>query len=117
MSRVKRGTAVRKKHKKILALTKGYRHGRNNLIKRAKEAILKAGVFSYRDRKVKKRVFRTQWIVSLNAALRKNDISYSKFIHLANKAGLELDRKVLANLAQESPEEFQKIVDQVKAKA
>lgn len=110
MARVKRGKTTQKKHKRILSLTKGYRHGRSKLIKRAKEALLKAGVFSYRDRKVKKRVKRSEWIVSLNAALRQNGISYSQFINQAKKADLKLNRKILSEIAQNNPEEFSKIV-------
>lgn len=115
MPRVKRGTMVRKRHKKILALTKGYRHGRNNLIKRAKEALLKAGQHAYRDRRTKKREFRKLWIIKINAAARAQGTTYSQFIRGLDKAKIELDRKVLADLAVTQPEEFSKIVDKSKA--
>lgn len=112
--RVKRGVMVRKKHKKILKLTKGYRHGRRKLIKQAKEAILKAGVYSYRDRRVKKRKFRQLWIVRLNAACREQGLTYSKFIKGLKDKKIDLDRKILADLALNEPEEFKKIVEKVK---
>ncbi len=114
MPRVKRGTMVRKRHKKILALTKGYRHGRNNLFKRAKEAFLKAGQHAFRDRRIKKRDFRRLWIVKINAAVRLHGMSYSQFIFALDKTQLGLDRKVLAQLAVEQPEEFTKIVEKCK---
>lgn len=115
MPRVKRGTMVRKRHKKILALTKGYRHGRNNLFRKAKEAFIKAGQHSFRDRRTKKREFRKLWIIKINAAVRLHDMSYSKFIRGLDKANIDLDRKVLAQLAVEQPEEFAKIVEKAKA--
>ncbi len=115
MARIKRGKTVRKKHKKLLALTKGYRHGRKNLIRRAKEAMLKAGVYSYRDRKVRARNKRSEWIVTINAAVRKHGISYSNFIQALNKSELKLDRKSLATLAKNEPEKFETILKRVKA--
>lgn len=115
MSRVKRGVMVKKRHKKILKLTKGYRHGRKKLIKRAKEAILKAGQYAYRDRRVKKREFRRLWIIQINAACRLNEIKYSTFINGLKKKKIELDRKVLADLAKNEPESFRKLVEKVKA--
>ena len=115
MSRVKRGTMVRKKHKKLLKLTKGYRHGRKNLVKRAREAIFKAGQYAYRDRRAKKRDFRQLWIIQINAACKLNDIKYSTFMNGLKKAKIELDRKILADLAQNEPEEFTKLVEKVKA--
>lgn len=115
MPRVKRGTMVRKRHKKILALTKGYRHGRNNLFKRAKEAFLKAGQHAFRDRRVKKREFRKLWIIRINAAVRLHGLTYSKFIRGLDKAQIELDRKVMADLAVNQPDEFTKIVEKSKA--
>jgi len=114
MARIKRGTTVRAKHKKLLALTKGYRHGRKNLVKRAKEAILKAGVFSYRDRKVRRRDMRSKWIVTLNAAVREHGMSYSVFIKALHDHNLKLDRKTLADLAENHKEEFNKIIEKVK---
>ena len=117
MARVKRGTTVKGRHKKILAKAKGVRHGRKNLIKRAKEALLKSGVYAYRDRRAKKRAFRRLWIVKINAALREEGLNYSQFIRWLNKAEIDLDRKVLADLAQNHPDEFKKIVEKVKAAA
>lgn len=114
MARVKRGTTVKQKHKKLLSLTKGYRHGRKNLVRRAKEAMLKAGVYSYRDRKVRRRVKRSQWIITLNAAVRQYGISYSQFIKALNESDLKLDRKVLAELAENHPEEFSQIISKLK---
>lgn len=112
--RVKRGVMVKKRHKKILSLTKGYRHGRKNLIKRAKEALLKAGTNAYRDRKNKKREFRGLWIIRINAALKEYNLSYSKFIKGLKDKKIELDRKVLSELAAKYPDEFKKIVEKVK---
>ncbi|MBI2263206.1 50S ribosomal protein L20 [Candidatus Berkelbacteria bacterium] len=114
MVRVKRGTMVLKRHKKILKQAKGFRHGRKNLIKRAKEALLKAGVYAYRDRRAKKRVFRRLWNVKINAAVRPYGFSYSRFIAGLKKAEITLDRKILADLAENHPEEFEKIVEKVK---
>jgi large subunit ribosomal protein L20 len=112
--RVKRGVMVKKRHKKIFSLTKGFRHGRKNLIKQAKEAILKAGTNAYRDRKAKKREFRRLWIVKINAGLKEFKLSYSKFIKALKDKKVELDRKILADLAENNPEEFKKIVEKVK---
>ncbi len=117
MARVKRGTTVKKRHKKILEKTRGFRHGRKNLIKRAKEALLKSGVYAYRDRRAKKRAFRRLWIVKINAALREEGLTYSKFIDGLNKSKIDLDRKVLADLAQNHPHAFKKIGEKVKAAA
>lgn len=112
--RVKRGVMVKKRHKNILDLTKGYKHGRKKLIKVAKEAILKAGVFAYRDRRNKKRDFRGLWIIRINAAVREYGMSYSKFMKALKDKKIELDRKILADLAMNNPEEFKKIVEKVK---
>ncbi len=114
MPRVKRGTIVRKRHKKILNLTKGYRHGRNNLFRQAKQAMLKAGQHAFRDRRNKKRNFRRLWIVKINAAVRAQDMSYSSFIRGLEKAQIDINRKVLSQMAVEQPEEFTKIVKKVK---
>jgi len=105
---------VRKRHKALLATTKGYRHGRKNLFRQAHQAMLKAGQHAFRDRRSKKRTFRRLWIVRLNAALRANGIGYRDFIFKANKMELGLNRKVLSELAQQSPEQFTAIVDKVK---
>lgn len=114
MSRVKRGVMVRKRHKKLLTLTKGYRHTRKNLVKVARQATLKAGVYQYRDRRNKKRAFRSLWIVRLNAAVRAHGLSYSKFIKGLKDKKIELDRKVLTDLAVNNPEEFTKIINKIK---
>ena len=115
MARVKRGIQVRKRHKKILALTKGYKLGRNNLFRQAKQAMLKAGQFAYRDRRNKKRDFRRLWIVQLNAAARLHDVSYSQFIAGLDKAGIDLNRKVLAEMSVSAPEQFAVVAEKVKA--
>lgn len=115
MARVKRGTQVRKRHKRLLQLTKGYKLGRNNLFRQAKQAVLKAGQYAYRDRRNKKRDFRKLWIVQLNAAARQHGLSYSKFIAGQAKAGISLNRKVLAELSIKAPAEFAKIAAKVKA--
>lgn len=114
MPRVKRGVTTHQRHKKVLALAKGYKHGRNNLFRQAKQAVLKAGQFSYRDRKVKKRTFRAHWIVVLNAAARQHGMPYKTFVNGLTKANITLNRRVLAELAQIHPEEFTKIADKVK---
>lgn len=114
MPRVKRGVSAGKRHRKLLSQTKGYKHGRKKLYRRAKEAWLKAGEHAYRDRRNKKRVFRGLWIIQLNAAAREQGLKYSEFINGLKKANIELDRKVLAQLAQEAPEEFAKIATKVK---
>ncbi len=114
MPRVKRGTTVRKRHKKLLALTKGYRHGRNNLVRLAHQAMIRAGQYAFRDRRVKKRTFRARWITKLNAAVRAQEMTYSSFIAGLKKAEIELNRKTLAELAEFHPEEFQKIIEKVK---
>jgi len=116
MTRVKRGVMVKKRHKKLLELTKGYRHGRSKLVKVAKQATLKAGVYATRDRKVKKRKFRQLWIIRLNAAVRAHGMIYSKFIKALHDKKIELDRKVLSDIALNNPEEFTKIIERVKSK-
>ena len=115
MSRVKRGVTTRARHKKLLSLTKGFKHGRKNLVRLAHQAMLRAGQYAFRDRRVKKRTFRGSWISTINAAVRAEDMTYSTFIAGLTKANIELDRKVLAELAQFHPEEFAKIVEKVKA--
>ena len=114
MARVKRGTIVRRRHRKLLRQTKGYKHGRKKLFKRAKEAWLKAGQHAYRDRRRKKREFRALWIQQLNAAVRAENLKYGEFVNGLKKAKIELNRKVLAQLAQEEPDEFNQIVGKVK---
>ena len=107
--RVKRGFKARKRRKKILKLAKGYRGGRSKLFRTAADAVDKALMYAYRDRKVRKRDFRKLWIARINAAARMNNLSYSKFIHGLKLAGVELDRKVLAELAISDPSGFTQI--------
>lgn len=103
-----------KRRRNLLAKTKGYMWGRKSKIKLAKTAVLKAGVASYKGRKQKKRDFRSLWTVRLNAAARERGMSYSKFIDALKKANIEMDRKVLANIALEHPAVFDKIIAEVK---
>jgi len=113
--RVKTGIVRRRRHKKILKLAKGFYSGRRKHFRKAKEQLERSLVYAYRDRKQKKRDFRKLWITRINAACRLNDISYSRFIHGLKKAGIELDRKILADLAMNEPENFSKIVQKAKA--
>lgn len=115
MPRVKRGVVARARHKKILALAKGYRGRRKNVFRIAKQAVMKAGQYAYRDRRTRKRVFRQLWIARINAAARGLGISYSKFMAGLKKASIEVDRKMLAELAVNDPAAFGSIVDKVKA--
>lgn len=115
MPRVKRGTEVRRRHKKLLSLTKGYRHGRKNLIRLAHQAMLRAGQYAFRDRRAKKRVFRARWISKVNAAVRAHDLSYSVFMAGLKKVNPELNRKTLAELAESHPAEFEAIIQKVKS--
>lgn len=114
MVRVKKGKAARKHRKHVLKYTKGFRWGRKSKYKLAKDAIKHAWKWSYRDRKNKKRVFRRLWQVHINAACRKQGISYSKFINGLKKNKIILDRKVLSQLSQEKPDIFEKIVEKIK---
>ena len=116
MPRVKRGSARRNKRKKVLKLTKGFFLGKSKLYRFAKEASIRAGQNAFEGRKQKKRDFRSLWIVRINAACRLADVSYSKFISGLKASGLELDRKVLADMAVRDAAGFAKLVDQVKAK-
>ena len=113
--RVKTGTVRRKRHKKILKMAKGFYSGRRKHFRKAKEQVERSLVYAFRDRKQKKRDFRKLWIVRINAACRLNDISYSRFINGLKKAGIELDRKILADLAMNDAETFSKIVEEAKA--
>ena len=106
MSRVKRGVTAKARHKKTLKLAKGYRGARSRTFKVAKQAVTRAGQYAYRDRRVKKRVFRSLWIVRINAAARDNGITYSQLIAGLKKANIDLDRKVLASLAVNDKEAF-----------
>lgn len=115
MTRVKRGTIANKRRKNILKYTKGFRWGRKSKFKAAKEALLHAWTYAYRDRKVKKRTFRQLWQIRINAACREQGITYSRFIEALKKNKIEIDRKVLSELAKDRPEVFEKIVDKAKA--
>ena len=114
MSRVKRGVQAKKRHKKILKLAKGYRGARSRTFKVANQAVLKAGQYAYRDRKVKKRTFRSLWIIRINAAVREHGLSYSVFMNGLKKANIDLDRRVLANMAVEDKEGFASLVSRLK---
>jgi large subunit ribosomal protein L20 len=107
--RIKRGTKARKRRKKVLKLAKGYRGGRSKLYRSAADAVDKALMYAYRDRKARKRDYRKLWIARINAAARLNDLSYSKFMHGLKRAGVALDRKVLAELAVSDPAGFSQI--------
>ncbi len=115
MPRVKRGVTAHARHKKILALAKGYRGRRKNVFRIAKQAVMKAGQYAYRDRRTRKRVFRQLWIARINAAARELGITYSRFVAGLRKANIEIDRKMLAELAVNDPAAFGSIVDKVKA--
>ena len=115
MPRVKRGVTARARHKKILALAKGFRGRRNNVFRVAKQAVMRAGQYAYRDRRNRKRVFRALWITRINAAGRMNDLTYSRFINGLKKAGIDMDRKVLADMAVMDKVAFAAIVSKVKA--
>ena len=114
MARIKRGTVSRRKHNKLLGLTKGYRGTKSKLVKVAKEASLHAGQYAYHGRKLKKRNFRSLWIVRISEAVKKEDLSYSVFINKLQKANIQLDRKILSNLIVEDPQTFKQIVAKVK---
>ena len=116
MPRVKRGVTARARHKKVLALAKGFRGRRKNVYRVAKQAVMKAGQYAYRDRRNKKRDFRRLWIARINAATRELGLTYSQFINGMNKAGITLDRKVLADIAVHDKAAFAAIVTQAKAK-
>ena len=114
MSRVKRGVTAHAKHKKVLKAAKGYYGRRKNTIRVARQAVEKAGQYAYRDRKVKKRNFRALWIQRINAAVRAEGLTYSQFMHGVKLAGIELDRKVMADLAMNEAESFALIIKQAK---
>lgn len=115
MARVKRGVTTRAKHKNILEQAKGYRGRRKNTIRVARQAVEKAGQYAYRDRKVRKRNFRSLWIQRINAAARLEGFTYSQFIFGLDKAGIEIDRKVLSDIAGNDPTGFKAIADKVRA--
>lgn len=114
MSRVKRGVAASKRRKNVLKMAKGFRWRRSTNFAAAKEALLKAGKYAHRDRRAKKRTNRRLWILRLNNAVRALEITYSKFINLLKSKNVEIDRKVLSQMAVENPAVFQKLVEKVK---
>ena len=114
MARVKRGVTTHAKHKKILDLAKGYYGRRKNTIRVARQAVEKAGQYAYRDRKAKKRNFRALWIQRINAAVRMEGLTYGQFMHGLKLAGVELDRKVLADMAMNEGATFSTIIAQAK---
>lgn len=116
MPRVKRGVTARARHKKVLSEAKGYRGRRGNVFRVAKEAVMRAGQYAYRDRRVRKREFRALWIARINAAVREHGLTYSVFMNGLKQAAIEIDRKVLADLAVLDKPAFAKIVGDVKAK-
>ena len=116
MSRVKNSVQTRQRRKKILKRAKGFRGARSRTFKVAKQAVMKAGQYSYRDRRRKKRVFRSLWIIRINAAARENGLSYSKLIAGLKKAQIALDRKTLADMAVNDKEAFSLIAEEAKAK-
>jgi len=115
MARVKRGVTAHAKHKKVLEQAKGFYGRRKNTIRAAKAAVDKAGQYAYRDRKVRKRQFRALWIQRINAAARLEGLTYSRFMHGLEQAGIEIDRKVLATIAGSDPAGFKAIADKVRA--
>ena len=115
MPRVKTGSVRRRRHKKVLKQAKGFYSGRRKHFRKAKEQIEHSMVYAYRDRKQKKREFRKLWIIRINAACRLNDINYSRFINGLHKSGIELDRKILADMAMNDAAAFSAVVAQAKA--
>jgi large subunit ribosomal protein L20 len=115
MPRVKRGVTAHARHKKILKLAKGFRGRRKNVFRIAKQAVMKAGQYAYRDRRTRKRVFRQLWIARINAASRELGVTYSKFMAGLKKANIEIDRKVLADMAVNDPAAFGSIVEKARA--
>ena len=115
MPRVKRGVTAHRRHRKILSQAKGYRGRRKNIFRVAKQAVIRAGQYAYRDRRQRKRQFRSLWIVRINAAARLHGMSYSRFMHGLKKAGVELDRKVLAEIAVFDEAAFAELADAAKS--
>jgi large subunit ribosomal protein L20 len=114
MARIKRGTTTKTRHKRLLDQAKGYYGRRKNTIRIARQAVEKAGQYAYRDRKVKKRSFRALWIQRINAAVRAEGLTYGRFMHGLKLAGVDLDRKVLADIAMHEGEAFKGIIAQAK---
>ena len=117
MVRVKRGVAAHARHRKIIKMAKGYYGTRNRLFRRANEAVMKALQYAYRDRKARKRDFRRLWIIRINAAARQHDMTYSQFIAGLKRAGVDLDRKTLAELAATDPAAFAALVESARGAA
>ncbi|RMG34085.1 MAG: 50S ribosomal protein L20 [Gammaproteobacteria bacterium] len=115
MPRVKRGVTAHAKHKKVLKSAKGYYGARRKVFRVAKQAVIKAGQYAYRDRRTKKRQFRALWIQRINAAARMNGLSYSRMINGLNKAGIEIDRKMLADIAVHDMPAFSQLAEKAKA--
>lgn len=115
MARVKRGTMTRKRHSKIIKLASGYWGAKSRLFKTAKEQVMKSGQYAYRDRRVRKRDFRRLWITRISAACRAHGLTYSKFIHGLKDAGIELDRKMMADMAIADSPGFAALVERAKA--
>ncbi|MGI9273865.1 MAG: 50S ribosomal protein L20 [Endozoicomonas sp.] len=115
MARVKRGVIARRRHKKVLKQAKGYYGARSRIFRVAKQAVTKAGQYAYRDRRQRKRQFRALWIARINAGARMNGLSYSRFIAGLKKAAIEIDRKVLADLAVHDKTVFGQLVEKAKA--
>jgi large subunit ribosomal protein L20 len=116
MPRVKRGVTAHAKHKKVIAQAKGFRGRRGNVFRVAKQAVMKAGQYAYRDRRVRKREFRALWIARINAGARQFGLSYSAFMNGLKKSAIEIDRKVLADLAVADKAAFAKLAEQAKAR-
>lgn len=114
MARVKRGVTSHKRHKKVLSLTKGHRGGRSKNIREAKSSLLHGGEYAFAGRKNRKRDMRRLWIIQLGNAVRNEGLSYSKFMHALKEKKIDLDRKILADLAVNHPEDFKKILAEVK---
>lgn len=112
--RTTKGAARNKAKRRLFKKVKGYRGGRGNMLRTAKETLIRAGAYAYRDRRVRKREFRKLWIIRINAAVRERGIRYSEFIHGLNKAGIELDRKTLSEMAINDPTSFDAVVEQAK---
>ncbi|MBM99996.1 MAG: 50S ribosomal protein L20 [Planctomycetaceae bacterium] len=112
--RTTKGSARNRAKRRLFRKAKGYRGGRNNLLRTVKETLLRSGQYAYRDRRTRKREFRKLWIIRINAACRERGLRYSEFVHGLNKAGIELDRKSLAEIAVSDPDGFDKIVQEAK---
>lgn len=115
MARVKGGTVTRKRRKRVLKLAKGYYGSKHKLFKTAKQQVMKSGQYAYRDRRQRKRDFRKLWITRINAAARMNDISYSQLMHGLKKAGVDINRKMLADLAVNDEKAFAELVNKAKS--